>query len=364
MLYTPYPEKAPAATPPDDYERIQSSPEMFGGLTAQAEQKAGAQFEKTGETLFNTYDQLASTQAYTEFQRGADDLMYGNPEKGVKGFLSMQGQEAMEALPQIRQKMEQLIGQTKAGLQTTGSQIDFERASRRLQSMHLGMMGRHYDSAEKTWGISTLDGALAGHERAIANTYNDDAEFENQVDGMREAAVQRTQMSGGNPLTAIAEADSRAVQARLNGALGKRDFPEAARISQKYGHQLDDKLRAGYESHINSGVDSTLGDDMLRRAQGNTASAPLGDGVGGAVANRIKQEAQRQNVDSGLALTTASLESKMGGDLGVRGNMFQLGKNEWASVGGGRMGDTDTDIRNGVAFLAQKKRGACIGTRA
>lgn len=78
-----------------------------------------------------------------------------------------------------------------------------------------------------------------------------------------------------------------------------------------------------------------------------------GMSVGGAIPARIAQEAQQQGVDPNVALTTAKIESSLGQNLGSRGNIFQLGKSEWAAVGGGQMGQPDTDIKNGVAWVAK-----------
>lgn len=247
---------------------------MFGGLIARSEEQAGAKFQQTGEQFLNVYDQLASTQAYSDYQRQVTDLLYGNPEAGVKGYLSMTGQEAMDALPQVRQKMEALVGQIKSGLKTNGAQIEFERGSRRLQSYMLEQAGRHYDSQSKVWGASVQDGALAANDRLAANSYNDEEGFLHIREDNRRAAVQKAQLLGHDPTGAIAEADSRAVQARLNGALAQRDYAAADKIFQQYGNLLDDKIRPAYENHIHSGIGGALGDDIYNSAIGRPPRAP------------------------------------------------------------------------------------------
>lgn len=330
-MFVPYPEKTPDAVPPDDYQRIQTSPDMFGGLTAQATQKAGAQLSQLGEQATNVYDQLASTQAYSQYQQAVSSALYGDPSDPTKkGYLSLTGEDAMKALPGIQQNMEQLIGKIKGGLMTTTAQIDFERSSRRLQSYVMEQAGRHYDQAQKVWGVSTLQGAQSANERMAANSYNDDEAFKHLLEDQNGAAVKQSQLTGTNPVTTMAESRSKLVAARLNGALAQRDFTGAKQIFDQYGSMLDDKLRPTYQSHIHAGSDAALGDDMLRNAQGRggaasapgtpTASDPRG------MTPVIVAAAQRYGVDPDVALKVARSEGlgTFSGDGGKSGGAFQL----------------------------------------
>lgn len=268
-LLTGYPELVPSGSPPDDYQRIQSSPGAFGGIVGQAEEKAGAQVHQLGGELFKIYDETASTDAYTKYQTAVNSLLYGDPrDPSKKGYLELAGEEAMQARPQVLSRMEDLIGQIKGGLKTGPSQVDFERASRRLQSYSLSQVGRHYDQEGKRWSVSTMDSALASDERAIANTYNDDEYFKHKIEDMRGNAGKKAHLNGTDEKGAIAEADSRAVEARLNGALARRDFSAAKQIFDQYGNLLDDKKRPTYQSHIHSGATSAEGDALANGALG------------------------------------------------------------------------------------------------
>lgn len=75
----------------------------------------------------------------------------------------------------------------------------------------------------------------------------------------------------------------------------------------------------------------------------------------GPVAQGLVQEARRQGVPESLVLKAAQVESGMGSNLGTRGNVLQLGPQEWAQVGGGNMSDPATQYRNGVAWLAKSQ---------
>lgn len=88
--------------------------------------------------------------------------------------------------------------------------------------------------------------------------------------------------------------------------------------------------------------------DAIWRQNGGQAAA-LSDDVPSAIVN----EAQAQGVDPNLALASAQIESGMGARLGTRGNIFQLGPDEWSAAGGGTMGDVATDVHNGVAHLGK-----------
>jgi hypothetical protein len=112
------------------------------------------------------------------------------------------------------------------------------------------------------------------------------------------------------------------------------------------------------EGEIKDHGDSIAANKFVNRMLGVTPNtSPTAPGppqlIGGAVPKRISEAADTLGFDRDTALAAASIESRMGQNTGGPGRahtgVFQLGKEERASVGGG------DDIRAGVAFLKNKK---------
>lgn len=128
------------------------------------------------------------------------------------------------------------------------------------------------------------------------------------------------------------------------------DAVGASRYLRENLRHIDPDKAEGLTRHLRPMVDREVG----RAAKERHRTGAGGISVGGAVPSRIADEAGRQNFDARDALATAQIESSMGRNLGSRGNIFQLGTPERASVGG--MGsDVDSQVRGGITFLARTR---------
>ena len=79
--YTAVTDVAPDVRSPDDYERVQSSPEMFGDLVSRGLQQAGAGALKASQF----FGQVAADDASNQFQDFANKLLHGDPAKTIAG---------------------------------------------------------------------------------------------------------------------------------------------------------------------------------------------------------------------------------------------------------------------------------------
>src|ERR1035437_7541174 len=78
----------PDARPPADYQDIHATPDSFGGLIAQGEQKAGAGITEASTNLFNIadfHDQIAKDYGVNQFSKFREELSYGVPGKPATG---------------------------------------------------------------------------------------------------------------------------------------------------------------------------------------------------------------------------------------------------------------------------------------
>ena len=74
------------------------------------------------------------------------------------------------------------------------------------------------------------------------------------------------------------------------------------------------------------------------------------------IAQQIAGTAPIYGLSPGLALKTARMESDMGRDLGVLGNIFQLNRANWRDMGGGDMSDVNIQIDRGLKYLAHDQQ--------
>ena len=114
-----------ASAPPEDYERIQSSPADFGALTGQAEQKFGADLGQAANKgadvalMFQQrYNEVAGDDAMNNFMKQGDQLTYGNPNDPAApaGLYQLRGSDALRAGPQVANQLSDLRDQIREQL--------------------------------------------------------------------------------------------------------------------------------------------------------------------------------------------------------------------------------------------------------
>lgn len=357
------PSVEPTPAPANDYQNIQTNPNQFGAQVGQGLEAFGQGAIKASQV----WSQVASDDATNNYQSAVTKLLYGDPNKTSLGpdgqpvpdlgYMGLKGDAALRARPQIEQQLDQLLSQARSGLINTDQQLDFDRNTRRYRTYLSSQIGSHADSQANVFAgeVNKASATLALDH--IARNAGSDDEFEHGTADLIRARVRQAQIAGGGPeLTdqAILTGRRDAVEARVK-ALVPTDPAAAQRVLDA---NRDVLMGAGNYDALSQMIKTrgteALGDDMLLRAA--RLAGGRGLSTGGAVATRISQEADQQGVDANLALTTAHIESSMGRNLGRRRNIFQLGRPEWASVGGGGMADTDTQVRNGIAFLGRTQQ--------
>lgn len=154
----------------------------------------------------------------------------------------------------------------------------------------------------------------------------------------------------------------RQAQAQLYGMQGQQAAATVALMQA--GMRPPPSMYGGGSASGGTGSPSDAFGSLAPAAPNDSAGASNsgGDGfiTGGAVANRIAEEAQRQGVGNRLALTTGAIESRFGADPSTNAagktyrGIFQLGPDEWDQMGGGPRDDEQLQIQHGVGLLAQR----------
>lgn len=355
----------PTAAPPDRaYQNIQANPQAFGAAVGEGLQTLGQGALAAGKF----YGEVAADDATNKWQEEVNKILYGSGQVGAdgnpdRGYYGLRGEDAMRAMPEVQQKILQLRTRYREGMASSEQQLHFDHNTRAMSQFLAKETSHHYSTQFDHYTAAT-NKASADLALGFATSHAaDDEQFEHGVADLISARMKDAQRQyGGNPGTAIIDdvmlnARREATAARIEAMLPTNPT-RAKQILDQDANLLRGPLYDKLSNQLRTRGVAVEAANMLREAQGRPLSTGGGlrSGVGGAVATRISQEASRQGVDNGLALTTAHIESSMGQNLGSRGNIFQLGRPEWASVGGGDMADTETQVRNGVSFLGRTKQ--------
>ena len=187
-----------------------ASPAEFGALGAQAEQRTGQDLEQGASNLNQSavmiqdrYNQVATDNAFNQYQKGLLNLTYGdsngpkNPDGSLQkpGFYSLRGQDAMNAMKPTSDAIDQMRTQI-SGTLNTAQNVEFQQAARRLQMFTLDSMGRHYDQQFQNWTTNVNTSMQNTSNTAIANGWNNETNFQNELQGKQRAAVREVQNAG------------------------------------------------------------------------------------------------------------------------------------------------------------------------
>jgi soluble lytic murein transglycosylase-like protein len=124
LPYTAFPDVNPAGAPSNDFEQIKTSPDMFGGLIAQGEEKLGAGAEKASTAATDVavqqqgmLNETLSTNAETSYMTELGNL--------TAAYKTKEGLEAVSAKPQYDAEVAKLRQTYLQSLPNFGAQRAF-----------------------------------------------------------------------------------------------------------------------------------------------------------------------------------------------------------------------------------------------
>jgi hypothetical protein len=388
----------PTAQPPSDYQNIRATPADFGAQVGEAAKGAGQAAVGAADKGLDVaimrqqrYNAFAVNDAYSGFQTAATNITNGDPnaqdEAGKRGYLGSAGIDAMNGRTAAEQKIDELRKETLAGLKNDAQRLEFDQQSRRYQTYMYERIGSHYDQQMKVWGANSEAGQLESTIRSASANWNDDVHFNASLHDAREAAIRESQNLNGNALTpqmfqaAWDKADSKMITGRAMawgatdpaGALKWIQTGQIAGLRNPDGtpgkpvsvaSRLDPTELLALTTHFKgkedeASVAAAAGEIGARYAtpgvapSGAVTPSPMATG---AIADNIRQEAAARGMPADIPLTMAMAESRMGGpdDPGnPHKGVFQMGDEEWRSVGGtdADRADRVAQVKRGMAFV-------------
>lgn len=266
MAQVPYADGVASTSPetqvPNDYQRVDTSPAMFGGSIAQGEQQLGAGASKMAQF----YGQVAADDATNNYQESQNKILHGDPNGVQKdadgnpmmgpdgkplpdgGFFALKGEQQMRARAGVEKQLDDLVTQQRQGLSTPDSQLLFDQYSRRIRSYATQQIG---DSASKqvdVWAdnVAQKQGEVALN--SLASNFSDPVAVGTLTHDVIDSFVKRAQINrgggydeNGNPddvlKGAIAQGRQAALKTQLQ-AMGVQDPVGALKLADQHKDAL------------------------------------------------------------------------------------------------------------------------------
>jgi hypothetical protein len=144
---------------PSAYQRQQASPEDFGGgSTGRGLQTFAAGLENMAIAGFKAadhFDTIAADDAELQFKNQVNALLHGDATTGATGYTSLQGRAALDARPEVQNKIKALMEQTSQGLQNDRQKSLFGRKAAMYGSDVNLLIGSHASKETTAWGVES-----------------------------------------------------------------------------------------------------------------------------------------------------------------------------------------------------------------
>lgn len=357
----------PTMTPsgiPDDYARVQTSPDMFGGAQAQGLARLGEGVGAIGQQVDKMrgwYNQVSADDAYNQTADYITKKMHGdpnvqNPDGSFDvGYMGLKGSAALSARPQVMADIDDYIKKQRANLSDPDAIMHFESASRRLRTLTADQIGRHADGqfTQYTNGVNNGTAAVALSRISAAPT--DDATFNGALADMKSAYVKESQNIGHNSNKAILAAEQKATRDAMKAralAIGAGDPVGAMAYIKEHQKELGVEYPALYQrleakNNQKTGIGAGAGAFAQSNAaisRGGAAAMPVFVQAATAVPGAMSPAGQAR---------TVQIESGFRANPNPGGKYqgyIQAGAPYWQRYGGG---GNPFDLRDSAMALAR-----------
>lgn len=187
------------------YEDVQASAADFGGLQAQAEQRGGAQITQGSNDLQQTAmlaqqfaNESSATSALNSAQQNADDLMNGNPARGITGFTTLSGINAVSQQQQYQAQVQQVYQQARDSLNPAAQRMFDMTAHWALRST-MSRLGAHAAEQQSAYEKSEAAAAVTANiNTTVSNADDPGGAWARGLAAIRDASQRQAQLWGLN----------------------------------------------------------------------------------------------------------------------------------------------------------------------
>jgi hypothetical protein len=333
-----------------NYQTEQATPQEFG-----------AQMGKTLEAAGNMLGQHAVERQQLVNETNVNDVYANQFSPQLRGlqneFMKLEGKDAEAQFPAYEQKMTELRQQVMTALPNDPQRNLFDKAATRRTQSELDSMSRHAASQAKAWEWHTHNAVIADLAGEAEANYNNPQRLQNVLDRLDNETIDYGSKHGWS--SEVFKYQRGENQDKLWSAVIRRQA-----LADPVGAQktYQEQVAAG---RISGSAQGKLEQFLQPIQERLSADAAVGRVSGGATAQAIGAEAQRQGIDPSTMLTVWSAEGGVTNPAtknpkSSATGIFQHIDSTWAEQGGTPQDrlDANRQIELGVALT--KKNSAAL----
>lgn len=184
------------------YQQINSSPEDFGAMGGRALQGAGQALEQAGEQTSQTAlmrqqyaNESTAMSALNGFQSQASDLMNGNADKGVQGFNTLLGKDAVQQQGTYQGQLQNAFDQARASLNPAAQRM-FDQMGRWALRGAVDRMGGHAAQQQVVYNYHETRASVQLNQQAAVDGADDPDTWANALASTQVASLKSSQIMG------------------------------------------------------------------------------------------------------------------------------------------------------------------------
>lgn len=275
----PFPSVQPTGAPDNDYQRIDTSPEMFGAAGARALQVVGKGVEKAADA---TMDAEVARQTLNNEVHANEKLTWLAQEgsQRVEKFKQIEGKSAAMQLPQFQNDLQQLMKDTLEG-ESPAVRAHLSRGATSLVDRYQNYAANHAASQEHTWANKTaVDSAATwGNNAALAalnGTWEDVDSFLAASDDNIAKLYEQKGLDQTATAAELAKNRGTNVHSIIEMLTKQGDFKTAQAVLDKYQDGMDKGNLVKSIGVLQTRKEQRIGDEAASRAIAKAAEMQQG----------------------------------------------------------------------------------------
>jgi len=201
--YSPISDIQPGQAP-DNYQRLQSSPEAFGASMGRASQAVGqgiADIGKAALTIDHIYQTSVVNDGANKVQEKFRTLLHGDPNvtwpdgAPIPGYLATNGRSAMDGRKSIQDQMDAYIKEVGSGMDGRTKE-QFMHTANQYRMSALTQVDRHAQQQSLTWAETVNNATAKNAQSDIAVNAFDDEKVNNFTHDLISARVKNLELAG------------------------------------------------------------------------------------------------------------------------------------------------------------------------
>jgi hypothetical protein len=271
---------------PEDFLRVQATPEAFGAAVGGALSRAGEIGERGAGELAQAaisrqqfYNSVAADNASTQYMKQSHDILFGavDPVTGTrsKGYYGLQGQDVVQ-YGSPTERLDKLQQDIANSLPNQAARLQFNSETRRLRTYEDAEIGRHYNEQLKVAGAESQQ-AKSDLALRDANLYhNDPNRLAEILERNRNAAMGLAQIKFGMALDdatkadVIKKADDATYKSAIGGYVAAGDYAGAKAMHDAHPGIFTGEEEEAFNRTLQPHFDREIGERAGRAALGGS----------------------------------------------------------------------------------------------